>query len=894
MMLVDLIDHLLAILDNDPRYRCYHLDGQSVILEDYLTLRPEMAEVIGKHIREGRILAGPWYSLPDMNAIGGECIIRNLLVGHRTVARFGSPMKVGYTPTGFGHVSQLPQIYNGFGIDTALFYRGADRQSLKKEFLWESPQGSRVVAYLFTPEFGRMPLYHCVTRRVLYDREFYEREHQWDEGEGPFRWDNPHTRWNLYYQSSSKESFNRERIAAETRRMIETELAHSQLDTFLVIDGTDSSEPEPSTPSILAAMNDACDTHEFVHSTLPEFAEILRTRQEGLSVARGEMRSSAKDGVQVNLFGDTLSNRTDLKILNAQAERQLLGWAEPLACFAWLAGNEYPAALLAETWKTLLNNQAHDCIAGSGQDIVHEDMQYHYRQVLEASDEVTRRSLFHLVSSIDCERYHPQDLLFTVINSRPFSRSGVVRMRLDVPAAWDSNGLIIEDADGNPVPFQVDSRTAGEKVLIHRPKDAPGWYNATSWWILFRAEDIPACGWSVYRVAPKQNGSPPRLSRKMEDPRAEIENDLFRIEVNPRGTFDLTDKRSGKTFTGLGLYEDRGEIGDAYFSIPVPEDETLYGPDGHPRVEVEQSPLLSRIAVTFDFAVPSTSSKEGRAPDTVALPIKTEIVLEQGTPWVAIRTEVDNTARDHRLRVRFPTGLGKATESVSDMPFDHIRRPIAPRDTDGWFERGYPNHPLRTFCAVATEDEGFALAVKGLPEFEVYQDEEKTLALTLLRGSRVRIPKIKTADPAQEGTQQLGPQVFEYAVLPFTGWKDLESVHREALNYSHPFHVCQFGKQAGTLPTRYSHLEVAPPFELSAVKRSERGESLVVRVWNTSKAPAKGTLTFGFSVEKAWLVDLQEVRLELVGTGKANVLEFHSEPHEILSFEVVPQADGSD
>ena len=131
-MLVELMDHLLKILDEHSEFRCYHLDSQSVILEDYLSLRPEREADLRRHISGGRLIAGPWYSLPDMNLVAGESIIRNLLLGHRLVGAFGPVPKVGYTPTGFGHISQLPQIYNGFGIDTAMFYRGPDRSNWKR------------------------------------------------------------------------------------------------------------------------------------------------------------------------------------------------------------------------------------------------------------------------------------------------------------------------------------------------------------------------------------------------------------------------------------------------------------------------------------------------------------------------------------------------------------------------------------------------------------------------------------------------------------------------------------------------------------------------------------------------------------------------------------------
>lgn len=65
MRLVDLIDHLLEILEKDPEYKYFHLDAQTIVLEDYLQIRPEKRDILARHISSGRILVGPWYQLND-------------------------------------------------------------------------------------------------------------------------------------------------------------------------------------------------------------------------------------------------------------------------------------------------------------------------------------------------------------------------------------------------------------------------------------------------------------------------------------------------------------------------------------------------------------------------------------------------------------------------------------------------------------------------------------------------------------------------------------------------------------------------------------------------------------------------------------------------------------
>src|SRR5579875_3797663 len=143
--LVQTIDSLLDILDNDPGFTHFLLDGQTVVLEDYLEVQPEQEERLKKYTRCGRIQVGPWYIQPDEFLVSGESLVRNLQRGLQQASEFGEPMRVGYVPDCFGHIAQLPQILQGFGIDNAVFWRGVGAEAEKSEFYWTAPDGTRVL-----------------------------------------------------------------------------------------------------------------------------------------------------------------------------------------------------------------------------------------------------------------------------------------------------------------------------------------------------------------------------------------------------------------------------------------------------------------------------------------------------------------------------------------------------------------------------------------------------------------------------------------------------------------------------------------------------------------------------------------------------------------------------
>ena len=113
--LVDGVDTVLELVARDDGFR-FVLDGQAVLVEDYLALRPAQREALARAIRAGRVAIGPWYVQPDTLLASGESLIRNLLVGREVCASMGACSGVAYLPDSFGHPAQLPQLFAGFGL----------------------------------------------------------------------------------------------------------------------------------------------------------------------------------------------------------------------------------------------------------------------------------------------------------------------------------------------------------------------------------------------------------------------------------------------------------------------------------------------------------------------------------------------------------------------------------------------------------------------------------------------------------------------------------------------------------------------------------------------------------------------------------------------------------
>ena len=159
--LVRFMDKLIETLESKPDFLHFHLDGQFIIIDDYLEIRPQMKERLLKLIKDGRIQIGPLYVLQDEFLTSGEANIRNLLYGIKMCRSFGAePVMLGYFPDAFANIGQMPQILAGFGIKYAAFGRGINDVQYNNtvdpeyinpsELIWRSPDGSSVIGVMFS------------------------------------------------------------------------------------------------------------------------------------------------------------------------------------------------------------------------------------------------------------------------------------------------------------------------------------------------------------------------------------------------------------------------------------------------------------------------------------------------------------------------------------------------------------------------------------------------------------------------------------------------------------------------------------------------------------------------------------------------------------------------
>lgn len=829
--LVHLMDRLLDILDSDGSYRHFMLDGQSILLEDYLEIRPERAPEISHFVRTGRLAIGPWYVLPDEFLVAPESLVRNLMLGDRVCRRFGDKMSVGYVPDPFGHVSQLPQIMNGFGIQTVAFRRGLAEEPA--ELWWDAPDGSRVLVCYLRDGYGN------VAHLPVSDPDVFVAAIQ-----------------------SARDSL----------------APHVASGHVLLLSGTDHQEPQPELPALIASANSGrLGGDRLIHSSLSAYAEALRDAIEaGLSlpVLEGELRSPQRH----HLLPAVLSARMWIKQRNDAIETLLTRWAEPFTAWAeivdldesasgarqhaHLTGHEplqrvrRSSALIWHAWQLLLQNHPHDSICGCSIDQVHREMIPRFDQAEQIGQAVTDQSLRAIAAQVDTRP--PGSSSGALGSTQPLvvfnpvggPRTDGVTARLSLPGV--PGALEVVGPNGQVVPHQivtdpfetersffhieltpaelenqldlveggwllnhvilrVELEQAGDEVevlVVMSESGAPDTAHlasarariaeliargtvsrfivrgviAETFQVIFLAPDLPAWGYATFTLRPRR-ASALGDRQQMSDADA-LQNDLFHIKVDSAdGTLTLTDKTSGVVYAGLNRFVDGGDRGDTYNYCQPEEDRIIAGPLSPPAVTVlEDGPARKMIEIRQVYRVPRSlrSDRRARTGETQEdLSIVSRVSLYPGVRRVDIETTVDNRARDHRLRVHFPVPV-RVDHACTEAHCYVARRPVPPipdgLDASDWVEQPVPTVPQRGWAEVSDGQIGLLIANRGLPEVEfIPQDDQTIIALTLLRcvgwlsrgDMHCRPGNAGPGLPTPEA-QCLGRHTFHYALVPST------------------------------------------------------------------------------------------------------------------------------
>lgn len=858
--LVKLTDKLLDLLESDPDYETFHFDGQTIVLEDYTEIRPEMKERLREHIKSGRILVGPWYVMPDEYLVSGESLIRNLMKGHSLAKAWGAESwKTGYICDIFGHIAQMPQIFNGFGIKASVLGRGTD-ETFPSFINWKSPDGSECKNFVLNPSHGY----------------------------GTFRY---------AYRFEKDASASNPTIINNIKAHIDEELSRSDVPVVILMDGLDHEEPGVYTSDYIKKISELYPDATVHHINLCNAFEKVEEYSDIIPSYEGELNLTAKQGHSyLKQILNTLSSHYPLKQQNDQCQIMLEKIIEPIGVLAQLEGVRLNRSFVTTAYQYLIQNHPHDSICGCSIDQVHKDMEYRFDQVKEISnvyegdylnetfrkDEFTDQKGYNSILTL--QNYLPYDVDKTVTVDIDFKSDFIVKYR-GPGAHKEVNSFNIIDTDGNIIPYQVIDF---KKDYVRRIYNRPQPYTRDVYTVTFRAK-MPAMAKVEYKVVPCYTASR-YLSGKISSGTNYAENEFIRLDILSNGAVTITDKKTGRVYNNLGNLLNDGEIGDGWFHETPFKDVVVSSDNCSSTVsKVENGPDRCVFKVTRLFTIPShldvTPMGKARSEETETLKIDTFIGLSSENRYVDIKLSYENTARDHRMRLMIPTGI-KGDKYFAGQAFYCCERNVGiPKEKEQYDELPTEQATNGIVGKRNSSGEGIAfVAAEGIHECASYNDNEQSLSVTLSRSF------YKTYFTNGETRGQLNRRLdYKFAFAPVdsdVSYNDLLKI-QDALSVKVPVNFTTAAKD--TEPAVYeSPIKVeGKNIAVSVIKCPENGakDEIVIRVFNTCNNESEGSISLIKEIRKAECVNLNEEYIsDIKAEGKR--LDFALSPWKITTFKL--------
>ena len=853
--LVPALDDLIDRLEGQPGFRSFLLDGQTVLLEDYLGVRPEQTERVRALVRTGRLQVGPWYVLADELVPSGESLVRNLLLGRLDAERLGGRSDVLYSPDAFGHPAAWPALAAEFGIGSGVLWRGlgGERGQKRDLYRWQAPDGRAVL------------LYHL-------PRDGYEVGAALPADTVPLA-----------------EAWFPLRAALTARA------ATSHVAVFVGADHRAAYLEVARLREVLGRLEPDAEVRV---SRLDDFLAASAQEAGHLPELAGELRWSY--GYTWTLQG-VHGTRASLKRRHTEAELWLERVAEPLAALAAGTGLGDPRPLLHQAWRTLVRSQFHDSIGGCTSDAVARRVVARIEDAETLAREIAGSALGSLVGdNPDRAHEHPDQTAprLVIWNPVPRERNGIVIadltfFRRDVligppggrtPRTAGAAGSVSLAGSGGPAPLQDLGRYFAQERL-DSPRHYPDQDEVEVARVALSAPQL--AGFGLAELVPTEPASGKDQAGVRATTRG-LGNGLVEVAVGRDGSVRLDDRATGQRFAGLFALESGGDVGDTY-TYAAPAGDRIRRIRAFPAVRVlAAGPLVG--ALETRGALELTTGHVG---------VRLVLTLHAGSPALRCTLELDNQALDHRLRVRCPSGVPGGS-AVAGAPFGHIERwPVGPNERRYSRETPVATAPAHRFVATASGRRGLALLASGFFEYE--HTPQGDLVVTLFRA----VGQLSRADlatrPGHAGwptptpdAQERGRHRLQLAVQAVTArdlddrstlprlWEDLFLPPRAV-----------WLRQATALNSTRGGLELeGEGLVFSALKPADSGGGIVLRCYNALDVPTQGRWRFPWVVESTRRVraDEQGDPMDLPLDPDRRGVGFTAAPRAIVTLLVSPPA----
>lgn len=844
---------VLNTLENDPEFKYFMVDAQGSLLDDYIKWRPQDKERISKLVNDGRLVIGPWYTQTDQLVISGESIVRNMYYGMKRCESFGKYMNVGYVPDSFGQSGNMPQIYRQFGIEDTLFWRGVSDDMVKHtDYNWRGDDGSVV----FTTQ---IPFGYYIGGNIPEEPE--ENEEFWQ-----------------------KECLEKAGGRSATRHIY-------------FPNGFDQAPVRTNLPQLVKERNEKDPENEYVISYIEDYIKDVKSENPELEEVQGELVIAKHMRIHKSIF----SSRSDLKVMNTQIQNYVTNVMEPLLTISYNLGNEYPYEAVAEIWKLLFENAAHDSIGSCISDTANEDVYVRYKQARDIAVNLVELHSRLIATNVK----NDADMTFTAINTLPQKRKDTVIVKTYVPGGK----FAIIDEKGNDVDYTIiKSRDLTDYVLSQTIMLDPSrkFYvpdQVLEVTMAIKANDVPALGYVQYSIDTQKDSHKETADKKV------LENKYYTIEVEENGSLTIVDKANNVTYKNQGILVENGDDGDSFNYSPPRKDMEVFSNESKCTVKISGSDIYDQAEIHFDMVVPADLDERAEGKVSVTMLVDMTVALRKDSKVIDFNVKVDNKGLSHRLCVLFDSQIVSAF-NYADQQFGLIKRPnyyekemklymesmnnktekkagiqeLAnwANDQSTWQEPPISIEPTQSYVSLTDGKTGIAVIPQGVREYEVLDDSKIRLTLFRTYGfmgkeNLIYRPGRASGERIIEtpAAQLLKEMEFNFGFTSYAGDINDSDIDTLAKQYNTNLEVYTYAEFLngrlifsqreieGQNAKIHSLFETEGNLVVSAVKKAEEDDGYIIRLYNgKDHKDLDDKIKFNFDIKEAYYTNLKEEKTE--------------------------------
>lgn len=794
----------------------YVLDGQSVMLDDFIEFAPKWRERTENLVKKGALRVGPWYTQTDLLLVHGESIIRNLYYGMKKAMEYGDVMKVGYAPDTFGHSAQMPQIYSQFGIDSTFFWRGySELKAEKSDFLWKGIDGSVI--------FG----VNLATG----------------------------------YQGAKYLESDRDELKARMDKIMKVLDKYSAGDSRLIMNGHDQMPIQKNIHSIMENIKEFYKGDKVSVSDFESYVESLKGLV--LESVEGELNHSKHARIHKTIT----STRMDIKLLNTELEYKIYNVLEPLALLGKELNIDYPHEIFEKCLKELFGAHAHDSIGGCNSDLVNRDIKQRLTQVKEILD--TQIELYMRLISLASTSENRN--IVTLYNYLPYKR---INEKIEMEFITRTSDFKILNGDREIEYLLLDQEIvdAGliDRQVAARLLDIKVFKSKVS----FVIDEIEGLSTKYLSYEDGDNYSL-RDEKKLD---TSIENSLYKIYVE-NNRLNLLIKEENRVIENVFYIESSGDAGDSYDYSPPHKDLIIDSKDVKiDECEVLKSETQSVLKYNLTYELPKNQNSrdekilDGKATFKVTISIVDKDVVN-------LSIDHTNYLEDTRFRAVLNTEI-LTDKVESDSHLCVVEKPVyfekelSIWESDRWAEKPVSIETFNSYVSLKDDMREAAMFSYGLKEYEVVDSK---IFITLFRtfshlGKRELInrPGRPSGIEIETPDNQLYKESFNFN-LGFTFIKTDRNNSEKAKEFLTPiegYQLKEFNRFNINIPNVRKNITTNLNLKLngcvvSALKESENTGDTFIRVFN----PTGQEIELVFN-EGVFLSNMFEEKLEVLKVYK--------------------------